>query len=59
MIWTVDEHKEEVLRLYDYKYLRDGASTVGSRSFYFNENFDYFIEQLIVEYHPDYAWVWE
>jgi len=59
MIWTVDEHEEEILKLYSPNVVRDGASTVGARSFYYNENFDYFIEQLVVEDHPEYAWVWE
>ena len=58
MTWTVDEHREEIFQLYHHNGdVRSGHVTLGED--FFSINTTCFREQLVVEDHPDYAWVWE
>jgi len=57
MTWTVDEHNEELVMLYRHNDVRNGLGILGI-DVLLPGFFDLY-EQVIVEDHPNYAWVWE
>jgi len=61
MTWTKKEHHTSLMELYYDDIVRSVVDALGKdyhAPFYYLGQ-EFFAEQLIVEDHPEYAWVWE